>query len=264
MKDFPESIVQELSELNHQFTGFGQTIIVSGMEESDRAVFMESALFRDWISSVELGLKVLHIKLEALVRVPYDAPPASAYITAFFSDVYEKEWIQSVLISGEEVLVLVILSAQEEEYVVAIEQPQISTGEARSLGFLCGVWSGDALSSAVIALQEIDIAVFSEDLIDLSKECGSADGFYISPDLMSQRCQFYAVELEMTAGEFEKFRSQPTGPTKDGEKRTRVLTLNEALLSMDDGRARLALLMYRLYQRQSRHCLRAVTSLREE
>jgi ADP-sugar diphosphatase len=154
-----------------------------------------------------------------------------------------KPYDQIVQLRGNSVAMLIILSCEEERYVVLAEQLRLATGKSM-LEIPAGMIDNGTFSGA--AAKEIEeetgLAVSAIDMVRLSR-----DPIYMSPGMQDEAIHFYLVEKKIEKKEMAALINKKTGAADEHES---IVVTIEPLRNLEynagvDAKTHIALNLYR-------------------
>ncbi|MEK7628078.1 MAG: NUDIX domain-containing protein [Patescibacteria group bacterium] len=207
---------------------------------------MISRIYRDWTASIRPDAGIERVTLDA---VDFRGKPSAENVLFVRMKVRTKgkPFDQVVQLRGNSVGMLVILIVDDKRYTVLTQQTRLPTG-----GMLCELPAGMVDSGTFVGAAAKEIAeevgfVFREqDLIPLSRE-----PIYLTPGLLDEAMQFFAIEHHLTQAELDDIVGRVTGVAEEGEVITlKVVPLDHTMHHAHAGRdakAHIALMLYGLH-----------------
>lgn len=155
----------------------------------------------------------------------------------------DKPYDQIVQLRGNTVGMLIVLICKGRKYALLTEQMRIATG-GQLLELPAGMIDGGTFSGAAAKeiMEETGLEINESELMPLSK-----DPIYMSPGLLDEAMQFYAVEKMVTDDQLESFMDKLTGAAEEHERIfVRVVPFeNMTRAARTDAKAHIAMQLYR-------------------
>lgn len=207
--------------------------------------YIKSPLFQNWFNNLDRRFTVTTIEFQS---VDYFGPKIGFMkIKADIKDPAGNAVPGIVFLRGGSVALFVVLTCNNEKYVLLTVQPRTPTGSFEFKEIPAGMTDGGSfVGAAAKEIKEETGLEFSVDELTDMTEHTFNDGIFLSPGGSDEIMRFYCVQREVTQEFLNELQGKCTGDLSENEKITlQVVPIADLFQHTRDSKAIIA---YWLYQ----------------
>jgi 8-oxo-dGTP pyrophosphatase MutT (NUDIX family) len=218
-----------------QINRYSRSFELTG-DKKDVILLAESSQFDTWLSRMDSRFCIHNINVQA-VDTRFDGGLLFAKLAATVTDENGDRIPGAVFLRGDAVGILIVLSAEQREWVVLITQPRFPSGRFESVEIPAGMMDdrGDFCGTAAREIKEETGLEFQVDelefLGDFFPSCGGSD----------ENLRLYVCRREMPEAEIHALQGSLAGMPHEHERiRLKLVPLSELPEHTNDPKALIA------------------------
>lgn len=229
----------------HTITKNNRSIPITGVEAE---TITNEPLFMNWLDTVDPSWIIHSIEFQSVDRTLTSGRILFIKIKVDVEHAEGRMPNMVVLIRSNAVAALTVLTCEDKQYVLLVDQPRIPTGHIISEA-VAGLMDGEADPRAVI-LRELEeeahavtrLGITLDNVISLSDK-----PFYLSPGVLTESVYPFLVEHEVDRSTLETYQGIKRGLVEEYESITvRIVELEEVAAQCNNA---ITLAMLHLYDR---------------
>lgn len=204
------------------------------VEGTNAEIVITSKIFQDWVATISPEVfDLVRIEIQSCDFLPHNGRILFVKLKAFCRNQSGSLFPCIVVLRGDAVVVLTVLTWQDKKYVLLVEQPRMSTGK-KVFELLAGMTDGHT-NPKEVALRELEeesqlvsiLGLTQADVISLGTKPMTA-----SPGLLDESLFVFCVEAVIPNQEtFDKLQGLLCGLAEENEEITVHLVLYDEVAS---------------------------------